>query len=1014
MSLTIKTGVWIYKMKSHKILNMIIATTMIVGCIPSGAYANNINDNSSYYADDAHSTNQFSEAELQEQHDQLESQAEQGAYAQGEVLVVYEKDISQKAQDQSIDNLDVANTQTVSEDMPQDMGKAVLVELEDSQTVADAVIEIEQKPGVVYAQPNYTYSLPETQSEDICVVDSIDEIANSNDETAEDELQLQSTKVDDPIANITEDTYQTQGRDGGWNQWWLESVGAFEAWDYSRCNNSVTVAVLDTGINFDHKDLKDQIDTEHAYDAVAKEKLTQNPGEDFYHGSHVAGIVAGTANNGTGIAGISYNAKILPIQVFYLTETAAGLAPRTNDLALIEAYNYLLGLDLDDLHVINMSLGGYEMDDSILYNLIQEAQDKNIITVCAGGNGDDEGNPYTIPSYPADYEACVSVVAIDSNDERATWSDYNEYKDIAAPGCYIWSTWYKDNKYARLSGTSMACPIVSGVCALLYSLNPNLTVDEVKEALYNTATDLGEEGRDDYYGYGKVNAPAALQYVSKAHLTSDKSQISISETIQINAEPVDETQEVSSWNWAVDNPEIARIDENGLLTALGTGTVKVSATASDNPLIYGRILIDITELQISSIIKSTARNTSGTQFFWEPVSAATGYEINRSDSEDGTYEIIDTLISDQIELDSDNQITYVDTTATPNTVYYYKIHPYGTLDNVRVEGVDSSIFRGLYHEAITKIEGHTRYDTNTKAVDLYEINAKFLRESSDTIIVASGENYPDALSASSLAGALNVPIVLTNSKSLPSSTAQQISKVNPQKIIIVGGTSAISQDVEDEIQGLNTETEIVRIYGSTRIKTAEAIYDYAKDSWSKTAIIASSTGYADALSVSPYAYKTTSPVFLAEADGSLSATTRQRLKDGEFEKVIIVGGEGIIPQKAEKVISALGIECTRLGGANRQETSSLIAQYAVDEGVLTWKRVGFAYAWNFPDALSAGFLQGQLGSPLLIVDDSDASSSILQSVTQNKDNIDHFAFYGGSACLSHKLRQKLIDLVGIE
>ncbi len=1007
-------------MKSCKLFNSLIILTLLVGCVPASAFASQTNRTDNTFENETISAKQYSEAELQAQHEELEAQAQQGAYVEDEILVVYEQNIPQNIEEESIDELNVADTKTISENMSTDMGKAVLVELEDNQSVADAVIEIEQKPGVLCAQPNYTYSLPDTQNQDICVVDSLDEIDIDTylDKETEGELQPQSTNVNDPIANITEDTYQTQGRDGGWNQWWLESVGAFEAWDYSRCNNSVTVAVLDTGINFDHKDLKDQIDTEHAYDAVSKEKLTANPEYEYFHGSHVAGIVAGSANNNFGIAGISYNAKILPIQVFRTVETSTGLEVRTDDAILIEAYSYLLGLNLDDLHVINMSLGGYGMADQLLYKVIKEAKDKNIITVCAGGNGDDEGNPYTEAIYPGDYDECVSVVALDSNNVRGTWCDYNEYKDISAPGLYIWSTWYTGNKYARLSGTSMASPIVAGVCALLYSLNPNLTVDEVKEAIYNTATDLGEEGRDDYYGYGKINAPAALQYVSKAHLTCDKSQISKTETIQISASPVDDSLDISSWNWNVDNPEIARVDNNGYLTGLSAGTVTVSATASNDPLIYGRILIDVTELEVTGTIKSTAKNTNGTQFSWNSVSGVTGYEIYRSDTEDGTFEMIDTLDAvqsvDQDSLDSSNEVTYVDSTASPNTVYYYKIHPYGTLDNVRIEGIDSRIIKGLYHEAITSIEGQTRYDTNAQAVNFYEINSDFLGTNTDTIIVASGENFPDAISASSLSGALNVPIVLTNSNSLPSSIAKQISKINPSEIIIIGGSSAISQSVENEIQSLNTNAEITRVYGSTRIKTSEAIYDYAKENWSKTAIIASSTGYADSLSISPYAYKTNSPVFLAESDGGLSPTTRQRLKDGGFEKVIIVGGEGAVSQKAEKIINALGIESTRLGGTNRQETSSLIAQYAIDEGVLTWKRVGFAYAWNYPDALSASFIQGQLGSPLLVVDESNASSVIFNSITQNKDEIDHFAFYGGNACLSFLLRTKLIKLCELD
>ncbi len=986
---------------SNRASRIFMSLVMVVGLMPTAAFAAENDDSATA---ETFTAKQFDEAELQAQHDQIEEEGRQEAYAEGEVLVIYEENVPETLTASSIDSLEVSNVESVVDDMPGEGGETVLVRLDEGQSVADAVIAVEQQPGVAYAQPNYRYTL----------IDDIEEEGETTDNvsTADESgvYGTESTSVNDPIANVSTDT----GPYGTKNQWWLYSVNAFDAWSYAKCENSVTVAIIDSGINFDHVDLKDQIDTEHAWDAAEDKKLTENPSEDFSHGSHVAGIVAGTANNGTGIAGVSYNAKILPIQVFETVDTALGTEIGAYDDTLIAAFDYLLDLkskgELDDLHVINMSLGGYGNENTAVKNIIAEAKKAGIVTVCSGGNGDGKDNAYTLPQYPSDYEDCISVMALKSDDTRAKWSDYNSDKDIIAPGVDIWSTWYTGDEYACLSGTSMASPLVAGICALLYSVNPDLTVDEVKEALYNTATDLGDEGYDVYYGWGKVNAYAAVRYIARAKVTSDEAEIFRTESMQMTATPLNSATKVDSWTWSVDNPEVATIDANGVLTGITAGTVKVTAVASNDSEVFGSRKITVSEIEIPGSLEASDKDVSGVELSWSATRAAKGYEVSRASHEDGDYEVVA-----DVSATTSDSVTYNDTSAEANTVYYYKVQPYGMLDSTRVDGIQTEAARGMYRNAITSIAGEGRYETNGMATSLYAANATYSGEEASTVIVASGKNYPDALSASSLAGVLGAPIVLTNPDVLEEATGDQIVNMMPRNIFIVGGTAAVSEDVEAELAEVMPEATVTRISGATRVKTAEKVYDAGNGDWGSTAIVATSANYADALSISPYAYATKSPILLAESDGTLSTVTRQRLKAGGFTRVVIVGGESAVPAKAEKTIKSLGIDCERWSGSSRIDTSAVIAQHAVDEGVLTWENAGFATAWGFPDALSAGTLQGQLGGVLMLVDGSSECRDILDdNIAENSKQIDHITFYGGTGVVSQSVRDYIAKAADVD
>jgi glucan-binding YG repeat protein/subtilisin family serine protease len=392
-----------------------------------------------------------------------------------------------------------------------DGATTALVELPASIPVADALLELANDTSVAFAQPNYRYALLDDAASEADAAEAVTEGLSP--------LQVPN----DP--KVTESTASGQ------YQWWLERVNAFDAWDRQKTDGAVTVAVIDTGINLTHEDLDGNILSNLAYDAHLKVPLTSSFGTNgdlTGHGTHVAGIIAAEANNGLLGAGVSYNAKILPIAVFY--QEGSGITATT--LELRNAYDHVFAYRTTaNIRVINLSLGGYDAEDNdtLFHNKITQAKGYGILTVCAGGNnGDSNDSDYKVdgiptndnkPNYPSDYDEVISVVNVNSSNVRSS-SDFNNAKDIAAPGVGIYSTAFDNNTaFTSSSGTSMATPIVSGTAALLFAKSPGLSVDEVKDILYSTATDVvytnGSEvagpGWDKYTGYGVVDADAALE-----------------------------------------------------------------------------------------------------------------------------------------------------------------------------------------------------------------------------------------------------------------------------------------------------------------------------------------------------------------------------------------------------------------------------------------------------------------------------------------------------------------------
>ena len=312
-------------------------------------------------------------------------------------------------------------------------------------------------------------------------------------------------------------------------QWNLVSVRANDAWELARCDGSPAVAVVDNGFNLEHEDLAANVIEGSAYNSVTEgTDVSATLGN---HGTHVAGIVAGVANNGVGVAGVSYNARIVPIKAFDEEGNA-------RSSTVVKAYRYIEdNRDEYNIRVINLSLGHSwgtgDFEDDAIAQAAREAAQNGIVTVAAACNAD--SNNYEVPfyAYPSDSAAIVSVMALvqdgDESDASGTYkvtrydqSNYNvegqggtdtdQGKNICAPGASIYSTLASENAaYGSMSGTSMASPLVAGIVALEFAANPSLTADAAVSALYQSAHDLGAEGWDEEYGYGEADAYAAVR-----------------------------------------------------------------------------------------------------------------------------------------------------------------------------------------------------------------------------------------------------------------------------------------------------------------------------------------------------------------------------------------------------------------------------------------------------------------------------------------------------------------------
>lgn len=334
----------------------------------------------------------------------------------------------------------------------------------------------------------------------------------------------------------------------------LEITNILDAWKYCDLNKNkiVKVAVLDTGIDTNHPDLKDNILKNSSDNIIGKRFFNGNESDDEIdddngHGTHVAGIIAANSNNNIGISGISANNKIKIIPIKCINKYPDGYYSYNSDIS--NAIRWAVNNDAD---IINLSLGGIPGND-LIKSSIRYALKKGCLVIAAAGNSsiiDSRG----FVEYPAAWSEVLSVGCIDNND---TLTDFSSYKtdetypskpeghrgvDIVAPGLKVLSTYdpsdngkLKDG-YCYLSGTSMATPIVSGIAALLMQQYENYYRNPiaVRKVILCSSKDCGIPGYDKKFGYGLIDAKSAILYPYTASFYT----LEESDNIRINSKYV--------------------------------------------------------------------------------------------------------------------------------------------------------------------------------------------------------------------------------------------------------------------------------------------------------------------------------------------------------------------------------------------------------------------------------------------------------------------------------------------
>lgn len=300
--------------------------------------------------------------------------------------------------------------------------------------------------------------------------------------------------------------------------WGLTKIQAPAAWDIAT-GNGVVVAVVDTGVNHAHPDLANNIwvnpgeipnngidDDGNGYvdDTRGWNFVSGNnaPTDGHSHGTHVSGTVAAVGNNSLGVIGVAPGSKIMAIKG--LGDDGSGY-----DADLAQGIVYAADNGAD---IINMSWGGTG-DSPVIEEAVDYAHSLGVVLVAAAGNSAIDANLFL----PAKYAGVVTVSAFNSADTMASFSNYGQKIDVAAPGVGILST-VPGGYYSSFNGTSMASPHVAGLAALLLSRSPTLTNEQVRQAIRRTSDDVGPAGFDTQSGHGRINALKALQAASPPNL----------------------------------------------------------------------------------------------------------------------------------------------------------------------------------------------------------------------------------------------------------------------------------------------------------------------------------------------------------------------------------------------------------------------------------------------------------------------------------------------------------------
>ncbi len=371
--------------------------------------------------------------------------------------------------------------------------------------------------------------------------------------------QLQQSRLFEYVEQVPLYSLFTTPNDLDSRQWNLAKINATQAWDNAVGLNRIVLAMVDDAVLTTHEDLSGviwtntgeiagngidddangYIDDVNGWDAADNDNNPNPPSSAtssyFTHGTHCAGIAAAATDNATGISSISFNVSLMPVKI--------GNDATSSLTGAFLGVQYAIAAKAN---VISMSWGGGGYS-STYQQLFNYAHQQGIVLVAAAGN-----NSSNVPMYPAAYKYVISVASTDNADLRSYFSNYGSSIDVAAPGSNIWSTLAgSTTDYGYLSGTSMACPLVSGLTALMLSRAPYATPDEVETCLKNGCDNIDalNPSYAGQLGAGRINALKAVTCMPAitADFSSDRAFACLGDTIKFQDKSI---SAATTWVWS--------------------------------------------------------------------------------------------------------------------------------------------------------------------------------------------------------------------------------------------------------------------------------------------------------------------------------------------------------------------------------------------------------------------------------------------------------------------------------
>lgn len=607
-------------------------------------------------------------------------------YASDELIVVYKESATSTNIDRHIRKSSAVDAALSTIAKKQ---KMAVIKLDENETVKEALNEYADSPIVDYVQPNYIYRLP---------------------------AKAASTK-------------STQQVNKTWHLSSINLGGARTRYNElaeTAKTSEVRVVVLDTGADVSHEDLQQSVNKELSVKVNADNTFTPLTGDsDIFdgHGTHVCGIIGATANNSLGSKGVASSVigdklDLVAVDIFDFYDDDPDYG---NQDGILDYEEY--GADTADIvngldyarkigaDIINMSIGSY-IEDKAEKEAIARCVKNGITIVSAAGN---DGT--AMESFPADYDGVFSVIATDETGNATDWSNYGSTKDISAPGENIYSTipttltGYDDfgfntgktvetTGYTLMSGTSMAAPVVTGVFAIMRSIDQTASKLRLENSIRKTAKDIGPEGRDAFTGYGLVNAGKAAEYMIapitptgfKAALsTSSKTSSTNYRTIKVSWNKM---KNATGYQVAYKPVGATKFSYKTVAASKSTTTLKLTGgkkyqikvrayrTVKDRRN-YSRFtqIKTATTLKRPTLNKITKTKAGNYQLKWTNINGESGYQVYKKKGKNGKWYTV--------KWKKAGYTSFIDNKINKKYTYYYKVRAY---KNVTVNGVTKKVY----------------------------------------------------------------------------------------------------------------------------------------------------------------------------------------------------------------------------------------------------------------------------------------------------------------------------------